>query len=296
MHERSGPVNTCGAIVSAVNNFIAVFNNYCPAPVAFGLREVIELAPERMRDKEADRMRIKQLPHNHGKLPANLAAEMPCADNFDTAAEVFKLLCDGSRLQVFWLLCHCEECVANLSTLTGQTSPALSHHLKILKNAGLVVSHRDGKEVHYTAARTPRAQTLHTMIEEIVELSCPAHEDEVILPEFDSSVKVVMEAHEFLVDNVDKRITLQELAHRFHINPTTLKDQFRVIYGQPVASYMREFRIKRAMELLRTTDLPVGEVASSVGYDSQGNFTQAFKAACGVLPTEYRALYKEKGR
>ena len=239
-------------------------------------------------------MKIKQLPHNHGRLPANIAAEMPGAENFDTAAEVFKLLCDGSRLQVFWLLCHCEECVTNLSTLTGLTSPALSHHLKILKTAGLIVSRREGKEVHYTAAGTPRAQTLHEMIEEIVELSCPARCEDIKLPEFDGTLKLVKDAHEYMVNNLQKRVTVEELSRMFHVNPTTLKEQFKVVYGQPIASYMREFRVKHAMELLRSTDETVAEIAQAVGFDSQSNFTQTFKAASGLLPTEYRALYRVK--
>ena len=236
-------------------------------------------------------MKIDQLPHNHGRLPANIVAEMPDVSNFETAADIFKLICDGSRLQVFWLLCHCEECVANLSTLTGLSSPALSHHLKILKTAGLIVSRRNGREVHYTAADTPRAGALHQMIEEIVELSCPAHDDEEKREDPDSASGVVKEAHDWMVENIDRRVNIGELSKRFHINPTTLKEQFKVIYGQPVGAYMRKLRIKKAMELLRTTNMPVADIAAAVGYDSQGNFAQAFKGRTGMLPTEYRGLY-----
>ena len=94
-----------------------------------------------------------------------------------------------------------------------------------------------------------------------------------------------------MVENIDRRVNIGELSKRFHINPTTLKEQFKVIYGQPVGAYMREFRIKKAMELLRTTNMPVADIAAAVGYDSQGNFAQAFKGRTGMLPTEYRGLY-----
>ena len=118
-------------------------------------------------------MKIDQLPHNHGRLPANLVAEMPDVSNFETAADIFKLICDGSRLQVFWLLCHCEECVLNLSVMMDMSSPALSHHLKLLKACGLITSRREGKEVYYRAADTAQAQTLHHMTEDAAEIACP---------------------------------------------------------------------------------------------------------------------------
>ena len=88
-------------------------------------------------------------------------------------ADIFKLLSDGSRLHLFWLLCHCEECVINLSAMMGMSSPAISHHLKQLKDAGLIVSRRDGKEVYYKAADTPTTQILHDASEYLMAITCP---------------------------------------------------------------------------------------------------------------------------
>ena len=98
---------------------------------------------------------------------------MPKEEDFQTVADIFKQLCDGKRIRVFWLLCHCEECVINLASLVGMSSPALSHHLRQLKSSGLIVSRREGKEVYYRAADTEQARMLHLMIEKMVEISCP---------------------------------------------------------------------------------------------------------------------------
>ena len=95
------------------------------------------------------------------------------AGDFSMAANVFKQLSDSSRLRIFWLLCHCEECVINLSSLMEMSSPAVSHHLKVLRSAGLIVSRREGKEVYYKAADTAQCRTLHETIERIMEISCP---------------------------------------------------------------------------------------------------------------------------
>ena len=99
---------------------------------------------------------------------------MPKVEEFQTVADIFKQLGDGSRIRIFWLLCHCEECVINLSSMVDMSSPAVSHHLKQLKAGGLLVSRREGKEVYYRAAETQQAQLLHHMIEAMVEIACPA--------------------------------------------------------------------------------------------------------------------------
>lgn len=111
------------------------------------------------------------LPHDHGQ--AMELEHMPTVEHFQTVADIFKQLGDGSRLRIFWLLCHCEECVINLSAMVNMSSPAVSHHLRQLKAAGLIVSRREGKEVYYRAADSQQAQTLHHMIEQMVEIACP---------------------------------------------------------------------------------------------------------------------------
>ena len=116
----------------------------------------------------------RALPHDHGQSMERELEHMPSVEEFQKAAEIFKQLGDGSRIRIFWLLCHCEECVINLSAMVDMSSPAVSHHLRQLKSAGLIVSRREGKEVYYRAAATQQAQLLHRMIERLVEIACPS--------------------------------------------------------------------------------------------------------------------------
>ena len=113
------------------------------------------------------------LPHDHGQTIEQELEHMPSAGDFQIVADILKQLGDGSRIRIFWLLCHCEECVINLSAMVEMSSPAVSHHLKQLKAGGLIVNRREGKEVYYKAAETQRAQLLHRVIEELVEIACP---------------------------------------------------------------------------------------------------------------------------
>ena len=116
------------------------------------------------------------LPHDHGNTMEKLLHHMPAAEEIQELAEVFRQLSDGSRLRIFWILCHGEVCVANLSALVGMSSPAVSHHLRILKDAGLITSRREGKEVYYTAAHSDTAEALHRMIEKMIRITCPDEE------------------------------------------------------------------------------------------------------------------------
>ena len=114
------------------------------------------------------------LPHDHNQ-PIEWAPErIPSVDDFQTVADIFKQLGDGSRIRIFWLLCHCEECVVNLSAMVNMSSPAVSHHLRQLKAGGLITSRREGKEVYDRATLTQQAQLLHHMIEDLVEIACPS--------------------------------------------------------------------------------------------------------------------------
>lgn len=122
-------------------------------------------------------MQTTSLPHDHGQSMEQELQNMPSVENFQTLSDIFKQLGDGSRLRIFWLLCHCEECVVNLSAMVGMSSPAVSHHLKLLRAAGLIVNRRAGKEVYYTAANTQQAQLLHHMIEDLVVIACPSKQN-----------------------------------------------------------------------------------------------------------------------
>lgn len=99
--------------------------------------------------------------------------QMPPPEEFQQLSDLLRQLGDGSRLRLFWLLCHCEECVINLSAMMGMSSPAVSHHLRLLRGSSLIVSRRDGKEVYYKAADNLQVRLLHRLVEQLFAISCP---------------------------------------------------------------------------------------------------------------------------
>ena len=106
-------------------------------------------------------MNTRPLPHTHNPqtVSDNLQKELANIEKFQLIADVFKQL--G------------EECVINISAMMEMSSPAISHHLRLLRSSGLIVSRREGKEVYYHAADTEQSQLLHKIIEQVIEVTCP---------------------------------------------------------------------------------------------------------------------------
>ncbi|MDO4285839.1 MAG: metalloregulator ArsR/SmtB family transcription factor [Eubacteriales bacterium] len=94
-------------------------------------------------------------------------------DDFAVIAGIFKQLGDTTRLRIFWLLCHTEECVINISAWMDMSSPAVSHHLRALRSAHLITCRREGKEVYYRASNSEQARLLHSVIEQVMAVACP---------------------------------------------------------------------------------------------------------------------------
>ena len=248
-----------------------------------------------------------ELPHQHEDASHlhELEEYLRRTEYFQTVALVFRQLSDANRVRLFWLLCHCEECVLNISALMDMSSPAVSHHLKQLKTSGLIVSRREGKEVCYRAADTEQARLLHIMIERTMEIACPeedAAEAAAVPQSLDPDAKsgqnhgsypleqieTIRRVHDLLTEDLSSRITIEELSRRFLMNPSTMKELFRAVYGSSIAAHINEHRMERAAELLKDTDQSMAEIANEVGYESQSKFTAAFKEQFGQLPKEYR--------
>ena len=226
------------------------------------------------------------LPHHHGgeEYAASLHRELLNLPHFTAVSEIFKQLSDPTRVRIFWLLSHQEECVTNIAVMLDMSSPAISHHLRSLTDSGLLESRRVGKEVYYKAADTVQIRLLHEIVEQVMEIACPEKE----VDDHGSQEQVIRNVHAYLADHLSERITIEELSRRFLMNTTTLKQVFKRVYGTTIAAHVKQHRMEQAALLLVKSQQDIAAVAQAVGYESPSRFTAAFKETYGVLPTEYR--------
>ncbi|MCF0229951.1 MAG: helix-turn-helix domain-containing protein, partial [Parasporobacterium sp.] len=183
----------------------------------------------------------------------------------------------------------------------------------------------EGKEVYYRASSSAQSELLHTMIEQVMKISCPETDghkshnhgnDSDISPAPDrcgpcsrdsfscvtdrcastgkdinippDQLEIICSIHKDLTEHIDRRWTVDELARKYLMNPTTLKSLFKSVYGKSLAAHIKEHRMEHAATLLSGTAGNLADVAGAIGYESQSKFTAAFKEYYGILPKDYR--------
>ncbi|MDE7211633.1 MAG: metalloregulator ArsR/SmtB family transcription factor [Lachnospiraceae bacterium] len=115
----------------------------------------------------------KIIPHDHGHGTMKLLEFMPSEKAFGEAADIFAQLSDATRLKILWILCHSEECVNDIAAAVDMSAPAVSHHLRNLRQSGFIRSRREGKEVLYRLEDTAAACLVHRMVDGVFQMKCP---------------------------------------------------------------------------------------------------------------------------
>ena len=72
---------------------------------------------------------------------------------YEKAAAIFKAFADENRIHILKLLSGGEKCACKLLEALNISQPTLSHHMKILCDAGIVIGSKKGKWVHYSLCR-----------------------------------------------------------------------------------------------------------------------------------------------
>ncbi len=87
--------------------------------------------------------------HNHGEILKIVKNELPDDELLFDLSDLFKIFGDATRLKILYALFEHEMCVCAIAELLGMTQPAISHQLKVLKEAKLVGNRRSGKTIYY---------------------------------------------------------------------------------------------------------------------------------------------------
>ncbi len=101
-------------------------------------------------------------------------------------------------------------------------------------------------------------------------------------------VELAKQAAKILSADLRRHIPVRQIAERFSVSETSLKNYFRGVYGQNVSAWLREVRMNEAAGLLSGTKRPIAEISEQVGYSNQGKFAAIFKKQFGMSPLAYR--------
>ena len=78
--------------------------------------------------------------------------EMPDEESLYDLAELFKVFGDTTRIRILYALFEAEMCVCDIAQILNMTQSAISHQLRVLKQARLVRNRREGKQIYYSLA------------------------------------------------------------------------------------------------------------------------------------------------
>ena len=97
---------------------------------------------------------------------------------------------------------------------------------------------------------------------------------------------VKTDIHRVVEENYTSPISLDELAYLSGRSLSSFKREFQDIYGAPPARWIREKRLSKAHEMLRSSSLSVADVAYSLGFENPTHFSRIFKQQYGYAPSQ----------
>lgn len=105
--------------------------------------------------------------------------------------------------------------------------------------------------------------------------------------------KRINEICKYIYENCDKIDSVGSLAQMTHLSESRFSHLFSETVGVSPQSYILRAKTDMAKELLANTDISVGQIATSVGFNDQNYFSRAFKRFTDMSPTEYRRIFTE---
>ena len=118
-------------------------------------------------------------------------------------------------------------------------------------------------------------------------------QDPIVMKKESENDLRMREIMQYIMANIDREISLNELANQMFVSPSTLSRIFKKDTGVYFADYVMELRVKNAAELLKHSHQNITHIAMASGITSSASFNRAFKKVLGIRPSEYRDSYKQ---
>ena len=107
-----------------------------------------------------------------------------------------------------------------------------------------------------------------------------------------SQAELAEQASRYMLEHMDKKITISEISEKMHVSQTQLKNSFRNYYGNSFYKYIRSRKMKLAADQLAEGQFSVMEIAGMFGYENCSKFAAAFRGEYGVSPSSYRKQHR----
>ena len=103
-----------------------------------------------------------------------------------------------------------------------------------------------------------------------------------------NQIETVKSIKNYLSQNLSIKPDFNRLAQEYNININTLRKIFKEIYGVPIYTWFKQYRIEYSIGLLKKTDMPIIEIANKIGYSNPSKYSAAFSKYVNMTPQQYR--------
>ena len=104
-------------------------------------------------------------------------------------------------------------------------------------------------------------------------------------------IECIENAKKIIDADISRHFTISEIAQQVSLGRTKLKETFKQHYGNGLYTYLKDIRMKKAMELISASQKPFKEIARDVGFKHYNNFITAFTKYHGSSPGQARKKY-----
>lgn len=171
-------------------------------------------------------------------------------------------------------------------TLTKVYQTILQTAVYILKKKGMNLEDLNRLELSLEGREiTCTGEQFRKWMEDIIAFVCINTENEAIRQQRNS---IVLELQKYIRQNLNKKLTREDLSDYVHLNESYLSRLFHKETGMSLSDYILQERMKKARELIAETDKPIYGIANLLCYDNFSYFAKMFKKVYNITPQEYR--------
>ena len=124
---------------------------------------------------------------------------------------------------------------------------------------------------------------LSSLLLEILDLA--KAQNSAVEPEYIQSIRTYFDKFFY------QKITLRELSEKYFVSEAYLQKQFKKYVGSSPSNYLKQLRIEKSKQLLRTTNRSIAEIAEMVGFQDTSYYISVFKSIEAITPLAYKKMW-----
>ena len=164
----------------------------------------------------------------------------------------------------------------------------------VIKNDFLIQKYIEGLLFYFENPSLVSDEILILKLKEIVLLlsqTQEAHTIQTILSQLFSPTTFTF--RQIIEANLFSQVSVEDLAQMNNLSASSFKREFKKLYNDSPASYIKSKRLERAAQLLSVSDERITDIAFDCGFNDLANFTKSFHDRYGVAPSNYRLKRNE---